>query len=88
MLKESHRGRPALLVSARARWTLNAFAGGYARDPQRGHIADAAGEGIYRTLMEGLESYAALLRVQEAREGEELNAVTRDGRQYRSARVR
>jgi hypothetical protein len=44
-----------IAVSIEARWTLRAFAGGYARPVQNGLTADEAAPGRYRVLMEGLE---------------------------------
>jgi len=41
------------------RWTLNAFSGGYCERSQGGVLQDFAEEGRYRTVMEGLESFAA-----------------------------
>lgn len=55
--------QPAVLVSQEAAWTLNAFSGGYCRAVQKtGMASEIAEEGYYRTLMEGLESFAALLQ--------------------------
>jgi hypothetical protein len=77
-----------LKVSTRARWTLNAFSGGYARKLNKsGVLSEFAEEGPYRTLMEGLESFAALMRIAQ-REDEKLNLkVTDNGRRYLSARA-
>lgn len=52
-------GGPALVVADRARWTLRGFAGGYARAVGgRGLQQVEAEAGIYKVLMEGLESFA------------------------------
>ncbi len=79
---------PMLLVSDQARWTLNAFAGGYARVLLKaGVLADYAEEGPYRTLIEGLESFAGKLELgySTAEEADAtFNAVTPAGRPYRS----
>jgi hypothetical protein len=82
------RGLPALKVSTRARWTLNAFSGGYARKlTKAGVLSEFAEEGAYRTLMEGLESFAALMRIAQ-REDQALNyKITDTGRRYLSARA-
>jgi hypothetical protein len=54
-------GQPALQVSSTASWALNAFAGGYATSITKGKIVDgSADEGIYKTLMEGLEAFMAV----------------------------
>jgi hypothetical protein len=55
-------GRPGLAVDERATWSLRAFTGGYARSMARGVVADFPAEGPYRTLMEGIEAFAALKR--------------------------
>jgi hypothetical protein len=88
LLQREKSGMPMLLVTDAARWTLNAFAGGYARVLLKaGVLADYAEEGVYRTLMEGLESFAGKLELGYST-GEEadatFNAVTHDGRPYRS----
>lgn len=87
-LQREHRHMPMLLVSGRARWTANAFAGGYARALLKGGVvADYADEGQYRVLMEGLECFCGLLNLGAV--GSEDNsghyATTRDGRSYLSA---
>jgi len=61
-LQREVRGFPALQVSPAARWTLNGLSSGYARQVNRkGVMAGAAEEGFYRVLIEGLESWAAIL---------------------------
>jgi len=56
-------GRPALQVSAQARWTLNGFAGGYHRELARsGMLAAEPTQNSYRVLFEALESFAAILQ--------------------------
>ena len=92
LLRKQTRGFPALMVSPEARWTVNAFAGGYARALLKGGVlADHAEEGAYRVLMEGLEAFAGLLRSGITDETDD-NAVNYeyapDGRRYISARVR
>ena len=62
LLSKTVRGDPALLVSPRARWTLNAFCAGYAFEVDaRGIERAAAREGVYRVLMGGLEAFASVL---------------------------
>lgn len=84
LLGRTAHSQPALSIAEKARWTLRAFAGGYARDA----TSDAAHEGPYRVLMEGLESFAAMLRGVGLQEDSESRnyAVTPDGRRYLSAR--
>lgn len=65
-LRKTTRGMPSFMVSTEARWVLNAMSGGYARAILRGGLlADFAEEGPYRVLMEGLESFAGLLKTGE-----------------------
>jgi hypothetical protein len=85
LLQRQLRDRPAVLVSARARWTLNAFAAGYAREVDKhGRLADEARPGVYRTLMEGLESFAGLMRVGVVEAPTNVR-VTEGGQRYVSA---
>lgn len=63
-LERTIHGNPALRVSYAARWTLNGFSSGYAREVSpNGTIKQEAREGIYRVLMEGLETFAGLLKI-------------------------
>ena len=73
--------QPALCVHERARWTLRAFAGGYARDVDQ---ADPQ-PGAYAVLMEGLESFMALTRHEGSLDSEPAYSYTSDGRRYISA---
>ena len=87
LLATERAGFAAMQVSDKAGWTLNAFAGGYARAlMKRGDLAEYAEEGIYRTLMEGLESFLGLLEVGSPDEtgSARFNAETAQGRPYRS----
>jgi hypothetical protein len=88
-LRREIRGQPALKVAFGARWTLNAFAGGYTRALLKGgFLADHAEEGPYRVLMEGLEAFAGLLSMpsQEDEEDATRYAWTPDGRRYITAK--
>jgi hypothetical protein len=79
---------PALVVSTRARWTLNALAGGYSGSLGGGGKAyEFADEGPYKVLMEGLESLIAV--AYGAGDGEPARnyAVDPRGRRYLSARA-
>ena len=80
-------GQPVVRVCTDARWTLNAFSGGYAKEVTRdGGVTEFAVEGPYKVLMEGLESLAALMKSSSLREDEPLKyAVAPDGRRYISA---
>jgi hypothetical protein len=78
-------GQPALTIATRARWTLNAFAGGYARQVIKGGmLAEEAADNVYRTLVEALEAFAALIRggVSEETGAPRHYASTKDGRRY------
>jgi hypothetical protein len=62
LLEKQVRGFPGLMVSSRAGWVLNGLSGGYCRAlSKQGILADYAEEGIYRTMMEGIESFAGLM---------------------------
>jgi hypothetical protein len=80
MLGRSIRGLPALRVAPGAEWCLRAFAGGYARKLG----LDEPIAGVYRVLMEGLESWAATLRA--GQEDIDVRYSTAGGRRYISAR--
>lgn len=91
MLRRQVRGSPALMISSNARWTLNAFSAGYCRAIMKdGLPADYAAEGVYRVLMEGLEAFGGLLKTGSPDEDESgINYdISRDGRQFISARVK
>lgn len=62
LLKRTIKGRPALLVSSAATWTLRAFSGGfYYQMGKDGRLSDEPAINNYRGLIESLESVAALL---------------------------
>ena len=90
MLRSQVQGAPAVRLAQTARWTLNALSGGYCRSLKAsGALSDQPEDNIYATLMAGLESFCALLRVGSGAEPEEgANMRTSaDGRRYRSAMV-
>jgi hypothetical protein len=89
LLRRQIRSGPALKVSQKARWTLNGFAGGYCKTVMKnGMISEFADEGPYKTLLEGLESFASLLKMGHLGEDQPINwATTSDGRRYISSRV-
>jgi len=85
LLQRERQGMPMVMVSSNARWTLNAFAGGYSRALlKQGQLADYAEEGVYRTLMEGLESFMGLMELGSPDDEDDgrTYAVTSDGRRY------
>src|SRR6516164_3478427 len=80
-------GRPSLQVSPQARWVCNGLAAGYARatDARAGGVpvAEEASEGVYRTLLEGLESaLARTLPASGQEEDQRRYAIASDGRRY------
>jgi hypothetical protein len=86
LLSHQVRGLPALRVSTSARWTLNAFAAGYARAvDKRGVVQEEAREGPYRTLMEGLEAFTALMKVGTLSDSLPNVRTTEGGQRYVSA---
>lgn len=90
MLKREIKGMQAVLVSDRARWVTNGFAGGYARALLKGGVlAEYAEEGPYRVIMEAVESFSGLMRLGMATgdENDDLRYdVTSSGRRFVSAR--
>lgn len=89
LLRRQVRQGPALRVSQRARWTLNGFSGGYCKEVlKNGQLSEFATEGPYKTLFEGLESFASLLKMGHIGEDQPINwQTTSDGRRYISSRV-
>ena len=88
LLRRQIRGVPALRVAHAARWTLNAFSGGYAFEILKtGQLSDFTRVGPHRTLVEGLESFAGLLRSAIA-DGDETRHYDRtaSGARYLTAR--
>ena len=86
LLQSQHRGEPRLRISTDARWTLNAFAAGYCREiDKRGQMADEATPGLYRTLIEGLEAFTALMKIGMLSDDKPNVRVTEGGQRYVSA---
>lgn len=81
------RDHPAILINSTARWTLNAFAGGYCRAVLKNAVlSEFAAEGVYKTLCEGLECFAALLQtVRDDGTGEANYAYTASGVRFMTA---
>jgi hypothetical protein len=87
LLKQTVRSLAAFSVGHSARWTLNAFASGYAREIGRGGIvAPEPREGMYRTLLEGLESFAALMHFEPDGVEAPNYAWTEGGKRYITTR--
>jgi hypothetical protein len=79
---------PSFVVAPAARWTLNAFAGGYSLPLRSGTVAAEPEDNRYRLLMEGLEAMAGLLAwgLEDEEEDTAGNfAYDERGRRYRSA---
>lgn len=87
MLETRRHGRLCLSVSSNARWTLRGLAGGYARElDKRGIAAAQPDSGIYKLLMEGIESFAAVgVPATDAEEDRQPVAYDRRGVAYKSA---
>lgn len=77
------RYEPSVLVAVEAKHTLNALAGGYSRQmTKQGVLTQDAEPGLYRILMEGLESCLGAMAGVQQLEREGLWAQTDDGRRY------
>lgn len=91
LFQSSVRGMPNVLIAHAARWTLNAFAGGYVRSASGVRGAerdDSFAAKVYTALMLGLESFAALLAVEsgdDAEDGANYRTSAVSGRRYLSA---
>ena len=90
LLNSSKRGLPALQLSTDARWTINAFAGGFCRVVNKaGGVSEQPEDGAYRVLMEATESFASLMRSGLTDDDNTKNYVyDAQGRKYLSALVR
>ena len=74
---------PAVQISREAKLTLNALAGGYARMlGKSGSLGDEAEPGIYRVLMEGLESCLGRMATAEEVDTNANWSYTPSGRRY------
>lgn len=88
LLAKRRRDQPMLVVCDAARWVLNGFSGGYAFGiDKRGQLTAEAGEGPYRVLMEGLESFTAVLGIVGTAEDRPRYATGDDGRTYKTIRA-
>jgi hypothetical protein len=88
-LRSRKQGMPEMIISEKAKWTLNGFAGGYCFEFRKGSsgLTDRAPEGLYRTLFEGFESACALSAAANTEEDKTLNyAYTATGQRYLSSR--
>jgi hypothetical protein len=86
LLRRQVRGNPAFVVSTSARWVLNGLAAGYARAvDKRGVVSEDARLGVYRTLIEGLETFTALMKIGTLTESIPNVRMTEGGQRYVSA---
>jgi hypothetical protein len=90
LIRDMPHGRPALQIGHNARWLLNAFSGGYCHPiTKHGTVSEFTDAGPYRVLMEGLESFAALLGTALTEDDSNRNyAYTSTGKKYLSSLVR
>jgi len=84
LLRRQVKQFPALRVSRKARWTLNGMGGGFCKDVLKtGMLSEFPMPGPYETLMLGLESFAALLKMGNLEDDTPPNwAYTRTGQRY------
>ena len=88
LLNARRRDQPMLVVCDAARWVLNAFSGGYCFGvDKRGQLTKEPVDGPHRVLMEGLESFAAVLSIAGQAEDRPRLAVGDDGRVYKTIRA-
>jgi hypothetical protein len=82
LLTRRKRDQPLFVVAHGARWVLNGMAGGYSHSVgKRGELSREPDEGPYQVLMEGIESFAAVLDIAQD-EDIPRRAVGEDGREY------
>ena len=86
LMQQQTRETPALQVSSTARWTLNGLAAGYARAVNRqGTVAEEPADGVYRLMIEALESFMASAQVVSEEADMHQNwANTRTGQRYKT----
>ena len=85
LLRQTIKGFSALSVAHAASWTLNGFAAGYAREiGKNGIVSEQPKAGVYATLLEGLEAFAALMRFAADRDSAPNYAFTATGHRYRT----
>jgi hypothetical protein len=85
LLQQQTRGEPTVRVSTSAHSTLNALAGGYAHPINRqGMVAEEPADGVYRLLMESVESFMATAQVVGEAQPENWAIDQRSGRPYKT----
>ena len=90
LIREQSHGRPAFLVAQNAQWTLRALAGGYCYPiTKHGTVSEFTDPGAYKVLMEGLESFVALLSTGAMESDSDRNyRYTAQGKRFLSALAR
>lgn len=79
-------GKPALVISPHATWTLRAFAGGYARKLDKtGFLGEEPEEGPYATLVQGLQSLLSFPNA-GTEDTDKTFGVTASGQRFLTAR--
>jgi phage terminase large subunit-like protein len=87
MMKRQVGEFSALQVSDTAKWTLRALSGGYARAREKGGaVSDFAADNAYKVLCEGLETFAAMTRLETGDDNQRNYAYTENGQRYLTAR--
>jgi hypothetical protein len=86
-LQRRVRGVPGLMVSSDAAWVLRGLTGGFAYAVEKnGGNAQEPLKGVYRTLLEGLESGVGMANLaSQAEDAPGSFRTTDDGRRYRTA---
>lgn len=85
LLKQTVKGQPALALAHAAHWTINAFSSGYARGiGARGDLSAEPKDGVYRVLMEGLESFVGLAHFAVDEADKPNYAYTSTGQRYKT----
>jgi hypothetical protein len=85
LLRRRLRGLPGLMVSDRCRFVLNGFSAGFSYPVRFNQVASEPKDGLYRTLIEGLEHFMASAIVADDEDQVGNFQHTNDGRRYRSA---
>lgn len=84
ILRRSVQGRPALLVAAEARWTVNALLAGHSRRyNSSGQLDDRSEDNAYSLVVEALESFVAWLTLRgEDGDDDRRYGTTETGRRF------
>lgn len=78
------RDLPTVRIGRAARYTLNALAGGYSRQITRqGVLTQEAEPGIYRLMMEGIESCLGAMAAEANVDENVIWSYTASGQRYR-----